>query len=135
MSFAFETIEVSPPAAPGIGATITLFDTTTMFGGEAWNVIAAMNMSRVVVTFSSLSHDSAAAGLLSQESTNGGANWDTTETGVQITAASTVGAGNTHDYAIDRFKDFRLTYTNGGTLPTTWRVSIKVICGDRAVVT
>src|SRR6185312_15893499 len=111
------------------------FDSTTMLGGEAWNAIAGVGASRLVVTFSSVNQDSAAAGLIPYSSTNGGTNWDQAEAGVQITAASTSGTVNTHDYAIDRYKDFKLEYTAGATGPTTWRVSIKLICGQRSSVT
>lgn len=135
MSNDYEEIEVSPPAQPGSGATIILFDTTTMFGGEPSNVIAGRRMSRLSVTFSRISADSGALGLIPYSSTDKGVNWDQAEAGVTVTSASTTGTVNTHDYALDRYKDFKLEYTNSAAVLTAWRVAIKVICGDRASVT
>lgn len=125
-----EMTEVAPPAAPGNNATVILFDSTRFYT----NGIARANMSRVIVTFSSVNQDSAVAGLIPYSSVNGGTNWDQAEAGVQITAASTSGTVNTHDYAVDRYKDFKLEYTAGATGPTVWRVSIKVVHGQRASV-
>jgi hypothetical protein len=125
---------VTPPAAPGNNATVTLFDTTTMFG-ETWSkVISALNMSRVSVSFLSLDQASAANGLVPAASSNGGTNWDQTQAGITI-AASVAGTVNTYDFDIDIYDDFRLRYTAGGTGPTVWRITIKVLCGQRTVAT
>lgn len=128
-----EQFTVAAPAAPTLNQLITLFDTTTMFGGEACNAIAVMGLSRVAVTFSQVDQASQALGLVPSSSTDGGVNWDQTEAGLTV-PASVAGSVFSHDYVIDVFKDFRIRY-QAGTAPTTWRVSIKVICGQRMVST
>lgn len=129
---AFEEFTVTAPAAPGNNATVKLFDSTTMFGGEACDAIAQFGITRVEVSFLSVNQASAANGLVPSSSSNGGSNWDQTEAGATVNA-SVAGTVETHDYAVDRYKDFKLEYTAGATGPTTWRVTIKAVCGQRAV--
>lgn len=134
MSWAFEEFSVGPPAAPGNNALVKLFDSTTMFGAEACKAISNFGMSRLEVSFLSVNQASAALGLIPYASSNGGTNWDQTATGLSIPASS-AGTVSTFDYDIDIYDDFKLEYTAGATGPTTWRLTIKVICGQRAVAT
>ncbi len=127
-----ETIWIKAPAAPGDAATVTLFNSTTMFGGEACAALSLFKISRVIVTFLSINQASAANGLVPSASSNDGANWDQTETGITV-AASVAGSVETHDFAVDRFRDFKLLFTAGATGPTTWRVTVCAIVGQRVV--
>lgn len=125
-----DQFSVTAPAAPGNNATVKLLDTTTMFG-ETWSkVIPSMGLSRVVVAFLSVNQASAANGLKAYSSSNGGTNWDQIELGTNV-PASVAGSTQQEDLVIDLFDDFKLEYTAGATGPTTWRVTIKVICGQR----
>jgi hypothetical protein len=129
-----ETIDIGPPAAPGNNATVTLFDSTTMFGGEPCNAINLFKINRVSVTFLSVNQASAASGLRSYASSDKGTNFDETQAALSI-PATVAGVVNTYDYPVDGYDDFRLTYTAGATGPTTWRISIKAIVGQRQVAT
>lgn len=127
-----ETITITPPAAPGNNATVKLIDTTTMFGNEAADVISLFGISRFEVSFLSVNQASAANGLKPYLSSDAGTNWDQSDAGITV-AATVAGTINTYDYAVDRGKDFKLEYTAGATGPTTWRITIKAIVGQRVV--
>lgn len=128
-----ESISVNPPAAPAADATVVLINTATMFANTKKS-IALMGLSRAVVTFNSVSHVSAAAGLKAYSSSDGGTNWDQIEPGetIPVSAGSDVAA---HEFPIDIYDDFKWEYTAGAVGPTTWRVTIKLVCGQRAVAT
>jgi hypothetical protein len=126
-----ENISVKAPAAPAIDATIVLFNTATAFA-DTKKAIALMGLSRFVVVFNRLSHASAANGLVQYSSSDGGTNWRQVEAGETI-AAVAAGTVDPHEFPIDIFDDWKLEYTNGGTLPTTWDVTMKLICGQRVV--
>lgn len=130
----FQVIELTPPAAPASGATITLFDSTTMLWPGALSMIGA---GRLVVQFCALSHASATNGLKAYTSSNKGTNWDATSMSVSGTTTSlpaTVPVCTTDTAAYDIFikneKDFKITYENSTNTLTAWRVNIKLTCGD-----
>jgi hypothetical protein len=110
------------PAAPGISATITLFDSTVAFGvGQ----MAALGIARVGVNFLNISHGSAASGFKAYSSSNGGTTWDQIDFGSAMPAtvsASTPNVDDVRDFLVSQYPELKLTYTNGGTSPTPWRV-------------
>lgn len=130
----FQVIDLAVPAAPASGATITLFDSTTQLGK---GIMGMMGAGRLVVQFCALSHASATDGLKAYTSSNGGTNWD-------ATTMSTVGAVSslpatvpvcttdtaTYDIFIKNERDFKLTYENSANTLTSWRVIMKLTCGD-----
>lgn len=130
-----EIVNITPPAAPGIGATITLFDSTAMDGsgvsGRTPGWLRTCDGAWFELSFDSLSHISAVNGLLFQASADG-ANWNTFET--YSVLASVAGTIVTYRPYIGCYRGFRATYTNGAAIPTTWLLDIKLVCGDHARV-
>lgn len=129
-----ETVSFTPPSAPGNGATVKLFDSTTMLGNEAAKMLRTLGINRIEVAFLSVNQASAALGLRSYASSDNGANWDETQAAIALAATSS-GTVATYDYPVDSYDDFKLEYTAGATGPTTWRVSVKGIVGKRTVAT
>jgi len=127
----YEKVSLAAPAAPAADAVAVLFDSTTMLGTNSKKTLARSGITKVGVTFYSVSHASATAGLKPYASSNGGTNWDQTETGTTVAASTMV----TEEFAVDQFDDFKLEYTAGATGPTTWRVAVYFIVGDRSVNT
>lgn len=113
------------PAAPTSGQTVTLY--------ECKDVVAA-GIIRVIVTFYSLNQASAALGLKSYGSANGGVNWDDNDFNSTMPAtvsATAVGVDIRHDFDIAGYLGFKVTYTAGVTAPTVWRVSAVGLRGIR----
>lgn len=130
----FQVIELTPPAAPASGATITLFDSTSFMWPGALSMIGA---GRLVVQFCALSHASATNGLKAYTSADKGANWDATSMSVVGTVSAlpaTVPVCTTdtatYDIFIKNERDFKLTYENSANSLTSWRVVMKLTCGD-----
>ena len=135
MAFPTERARLAVPAAPAIGATIDLFNSVTTYGAGQMRMLC---VDRVQINFQSISHGSAANGLKAYASSDGGTNWDEvdfadstgTATMPDTVAASTAGADNIYDFWLAAYSDFKLTYTNGGTKPTTWRTTCTVYYND-----
>lgn len=127
---------IAPPSAPGNDATVTLFDSAVMFWPKC---LRQLNATMVEVTFNALDQDSAASGLKSYTSTDGGTNWvenlmrdDAGSATMGVTISSST-EPRTYRFAVDAFDDFRLRYTAGATGPSSWGLSIVLHCGGLAV--
>ena len=104
-------------AAPGSGATITLWDSTANSSGSKFMSPYGVRYKRLVVTIYS-SHVSAASGLQFDESTDGGANWRNI---VSYTVAATT---PTINYVSVGNHNIRVRYVNSANVLTTWEMSV-----------
>jgi hypothetical protein len=132
---ATEYVDLSPPSTPASGATVVLFNSTfgsTTTNGTSPAGVARLGLTRVMVTFYSVSHDAAANGLKFYGSSNGGTSWDQIETGTSV-PASVAGSTQTEDYDVAPYRDVKLEYTASANTYTTWRVGVKLVRGDRVV--
>lgn len=136
MPFQFESVRVAPPAAPGNNATVTLFDSTQVFGKK---MMRTLGIGRVHLSFTGLDQASAASGLAGYQSGDGGVNWDpfafgysgsATGTLPATVAAATASDSSTFDIFVGVSDDVKFTFTAGATGPSTWRPVIMYRVGD-----
>lgn len=122
-------IKVGPPSAPGNNATVTLLDTTKVFGQQG---LRANGIHRVILAFPGLSHASATGGLLGYVSPDHGTNWyrntfapsgDPAALPLTVNAATATDF-DTFDIDVTAFDDVKFTFTAGATGPTTWKPTI-----------
>ncbi len=110
-------------AAPGSGATITIYDQTADHNGVG-NQKPACPFDRITFTLMS-SHDSGASGVVFSESEDG-TNFDTV-------SSQTYTASNgltTFDF-LCRGGHPKIAYTNSANVLTSWRYTLTGILGDR----
>lgn len=132
---ATEYVDLSPPSTPASGATVTLFNST--YGPGSTTAIykagvARLGLTRVMVSFYSVSHAAASGGLKWYGSSDGGSNWDQIEAGTDVPASS-AGVVQTEDFDAAPYRDVKLEYTASANTYTTWRVGVKLVRGDRVV--
>lgn len=131
-----DSISIKPPAAPGNGATVTLFDSAAMFYPKC---LRPLNAAMLEVTFNNLDQSSAANGLVSYTSVDSPAayvqNNMKDDNGVD-TMPQTISATDdprTYRFVLSPFDDFQLKYTAGATGPSVWKLTIALHCGSLAV--
>ena len=125
-----EAPRIGVPDAPASGATIDLFNSVTAFGAKQ---MRALDIRRIIVAFLQVSHASAANGLKSYASTDGGTNWDTVDfdgTMPKAIDASSTSTDVIEDFKVSQYDDFKLTYENSANTLTAWRVGITLQVGD-----
>lgn len=110
-------------AAPGSGATITIYDQTADHNGVG-NQKPVCPFERLQFTVFS-SADSAANGVVFAESEDG-TNFDTVSTQTYLTANGLT----TFDY-LCRGGHPKITYQNSASVLTSWRYTLTGIIGDR----
>src|SRR6478735_2152690 len=101
--------------APGSGATITLWDSSSNNG-----FIERGRHYKMIIVNIITSADSAANGLTFEESNDGGVTWDVVGTGDSITTAG----GYTKAYKKVSAPEVRVRYHNSANVLTTWRGSV-----------
>jgi hypothetical protein len=121
----YETINIGVQGGTpgGDSADYVLFDSTSAFSGG----LRAHDISRI--TFSV--NNSQTGTRKAYFSTDRGVNWNLYDS-TAVTAAASPAMSGPFDYLVDTYIDWRLIWTNGGTLQGTWRPTIVLICGDRA---
>ena len=112
-------------APPGSGATITIFDSTANANALQFNT--PLPFSRLVLHIDS-SHDSGAAGVIIEGSTNNGSTW----TNMQPAQTYTTAAGPVDYDILVTMPQVRLRYTNSAAVLTRWNMSLEGIMGDRS---
>ena len=105
-------------AAPGSGATITLWDSGSNEGGNGRNSKGVRWRRLIINTFTS--HASAASGMTIEESSDDGANWDIVPLGSVTIAATTY----TKTSAAISAPRVRVRYINTANVLTAWRGSV-----------
>ena len=120
-----QDIRIGAPAAPGNNATVTLVDTTAIFGKSG---LRMNGIHRVCMSFPGLDQDSAASGLKGYSSPDHGANWypctfapsgDPAALPLTV-AAATVSDFTSYDVDVTTHDDVKFTFTAGATGPTVW---------------
>jgi hypothetical protein len=134
----FQPVRVAAPAAPSAGATVTLFDSTVVFGGG--KRMSMFGVGRVGLSFPGMDKASAANGLNGYTSSDGGTTWDPFSFNVNGSTGSlptTVQAATASDYDaydlyVGMFDDVKFTFTADTTAPTarTWRPVVTYRLGD-----
>lgn len=115
---------IGAPAAPGNGATVTLFDSTAMLaGGLQQNAVRF-----VVVDIVNLDVASAALGIRGYESWNHGATWEEADFDVPLPVQAAIGDTLVKIF-VGAAPDVKLTYTADAAGPSTWHVSIVLDSG------
>ena len=137
MGWLFESVEVAAPAAPANNGTVTLFDSTKVFGPKNMRMFG---VGRVQLDFQGLDQASAASGLIGYQSKDGGTTWTKFSFGYTGSASGTLPAtvpaataddSTTYDIFVGACKDVKFTFTAGATAPTTgWPPVIGYRQGD-----
>lgn len=102
-------------AAPGSGATITIFDSTTVV--SMWDPIG-MPVERIQLNIYS-SHDSGASGVVFSSSFDRGANFRTQSSNTYTNAAG----ATTYDYLM-KGGHVKIAYTNSANVLTAWEMEL-----------
>jgi hypothetical protein len=128
MSSTMENIRVTPSGGTPAGDSndYILFDSTVAFTDS----LDAHGISRVIFSLNS----NQAGTRKAYFSQNRGTTW-TLYDSVAVAAYSSPAAAGPFDYVVDTYRDWKLVWTNGGTIQTTWIVSIVLIRGFRGTVT
>ncbi len=131
-----ESIVCKTPDIPTqVGQVVTMFDSAVMFGPGQ---LRQMNATMVEITAEILSNDSAANGMITYSSSNGGVTYTantmrdsngTATTPFTVTASD---APRTYSFVVSALREFKATFTVG-VVPTTWTWTIVVHCGNLAV--
>jgi len=132
-----ESISIKQPDRPvAAGQVVSLFDSAVMFGvGQ----LRQMNGTLLEVTAEVLNQDSATNGLNASTSTDGGVTYtanllrDDTGTATMPITVSASDAPRTYRFVVTPFKEFKLTWTNSNTAPTTWTWTIILHTNSAAV--
>jgi hypothetical protein len=66
-------------------------------------------------------------------SMNGGTNFDQVGGNTAVAASASGDVSGPYDFPVDPYPDVKLVWTNGGSAQTTWRGSITLVVGDRAL--
>lgn len=103
-------------AAPGSGATITIFDSTTSAMYKAWADKVPFN--RITVNIYS-SHDSGASGVVFSSSFDRGTNFRTQSTQTYLNADGPT----TYDYLM-KGGHLKVAYTNSANALTAWEMEV-----------
>ena len=134
----FQTVRVAAPSVPAAGATVALFDSTTVFGGG--KRMSLFSVGRVELGFPGIDQASAASGLKGYTSSDGGTTWDPFSFNINGSTGSlplTVSAATATDYSaydiyVAGHDDVKFTFTAGTIAPTanTWRPEVTYRIGD-----
>ena len=132
-----ETIHIKPPAAPGNGATVKLFDSTEL-ASVIGPSLRHINATLLSIIFLGLDQASATDGLKVYGSIDRGANWKSMDMDSTFPATVAVVAdpGDTrYKVTLDGLDDCKVEYTAGGTGPSVWNLSITLVTGGLSVLT
>ena len=122
------TQDVTPPAAPGNNATVTLYEQ----GSESPQPF--IRPLRVLINFLSVDQASATNGLKAYAKYTSSGSWrqvDFNSTMPATVGASSAGVDNIHDFDVAPYKFFKVEYTAGATGPSTWELIITKVYGSR----
>ncbi len=111
-------------AAPGSGATITIYDSTAQDNGL--RPFPHVPWSRLVLSINS-SANSGALGVTFEGSEDDGLNWDVMQAGQTYLTAN----GLTQFDCLVTSPQVRVKYVNSAAVLTTWRMYLEGIVGDR----
>lgn len=136
-----ESIVIKQPTGPTANATVTLFDSYSMFGQGQ---LRQMNGSMLEITFNSLDQDSAANGLKTytwNDATNGYVQNlmrgdDAAFTASMPVTVTATNAPITYRWPVTGFREFKVAFTAGNTAPTAttgWQVTIVLYTNSAAV--
>lgn len=112
------------PAAPGSGATITLFDSASLVAGFG-------PQTRKAIVNIRTSHISGAGGLEFQASWDSGVTWNdiVNYTVPALTAGVPFSA---YEVPLNGYPRWRIQYTNSANVLTTWQGNLDFIFDERA---
>jgi hypothetical protein len=120
------SIGVSNTSTPGADSnTYIMFDSTT------WP-LAAGNLQLWATRIKFGVENSHLGTLKAYHSIDKGTNWDQVGGDIAVAAAAATDISGPYDYLVDTYKDFRLSWVNGGSAQTTWRPVLTITRGDRA---
>jgi len=130
-----QIVQVAAPSVPAGGATVTMFDSTKVFGAGNMNM---MGGGRVSLSFPGLDVASATNGLKGYTSSDGGTTWDPFTFAVVGSSAqlpATVAICSATDYKsydifVANWRDVKFTYTADTSPPTVWRPVVTYRRGD-----
>lgn len=111
-------VKYTGTALPADANTYTLFDTTTANAGMGASFFANSNTKRFLLD---IKNDQAGT-LKVYKSDDRGTNWNQIDQ-VSVAAAAATDT-NTYDFLVAQYKDWKITWTNGGVTQTTYEIDM-----------
>jgi hypothetical protein len=135
MSLGNASVSLAPPAAPASGATVTLFNSNSIWGNGG---LRGANVGRIRIGFIALSHASATSGLVVSAKAKGSSTWRSIDGGTGGTAgpfpatvaALSAGQDLVYDIFCSQYDDLKVEYTNSANTLTAWEPQITALIGD-----
>jgi len=125
MSTTHVTYTGTAPAADA--ASYVLFD-TTVASPNARNFFALAGIQRFRLEMK----NSEAGTTVASWSENGGTTWNVYDSVATVAATATVTNGV--DYNVGNYRDWKLTWTNGGVAQATWIIAMSMSTDQASVV-